>query len=70
MADQQVIELRGTDDDVLRGTITRATNGKLAASGVGVALLRQAAKYGEAPADTWARMRGFCNGPLRAVAGE
>lgn len=64
------IELRGTDDDVLRGTIERHPDGSLTATRAGAPFLRQAQKHHEVPADTWARMRGFCNGPLRAVVVE
>lgn len=70
MASQQTIELRGSDDNVVYGTITRATNGKLAATGAGLPYLRQAQRHGEEPTETWRRMREFCNGPLRAVMAE
>lgn len=61
------IELRGSDDGVVYGTVIRARGGKLTATGAGVPLLRQAEKYGEASADTWGRLKKYCSGPLRAV---
>lgn len=69
MASQQV-QLRGSDDDVLYGTVTRAEDGTLTATRAGVPLLRQAQKYGEAPGATWKRLQTYCSGPLRAVAAK
>jgi len=68
MADQQgTIELRGSDDGKTYGAVRRQADGSLTASGAGVGLLRTAVRFAEAPAATWERLQGWCNGPLRAV---